>query len=384
MTRPLYSEVTRENLNHQSGNTGLWYDKFFDQWDGNFTEISPEGKKRWIKGVTDKLCGDKEQLEQTQTRVAELLDAHGQPPLFYKLESDFVTGLGREHPVENGFAWHHTLGTPYLPGSSVKGVVRAWAEGWHEWAGKKEDELSAEEQAELETYEQDLKRIFGDTDKTGAGSVIFLDALPKEPVQLKADVMTPHYGPYYQDKAAKTPPADWHSPNPIPFLVVQAGASFVFGILPRRHSEKSRDDCNRVRDWLEDALCWSGAGAKTAVGYGRFTVDGRAQQEAEQERTTRELKQKEHEAEVQRQNELAQMSPVLRELYEDGFEKGDFIGQPMQKWLARMQQVEGEEKLEIARHLKAWYQQHRAEQWGKPNKKNAEKIAPIKKVLGEK
>ena len=203
--------------------------------------------------------------------MARLLEAQSQPLLFYRLESDFVTGLGREHPVENGFAWHHTLGTPYLPGSSVKGVVRSWAEGWHEWAGKKEDELSAEEQAELGTYTRDLKRIFGDTDKTGAGSVIFLDALPVTSVQLKADIMTPHYTEYYE---GKSPPADWLSPTPIPFLVVETGASFVFGILPRRMEVQYLEDCEQVREWLNNALCWTGAGAKTAAGYGRFEPEG--------------------------------------------------------------------------------------------------------------
>jgi CRISPR-associated protein Cmr6 len=36
----------------------------------------------------------------------------------------FATGLGIEHPLENGFAFLDPYGLPYLPGSSVKGVVR--------------------------------------------------------------------------------------------------------------------------------------------------------------------------------------------------------------------------------------------------------------------
>ena len=35
-------------------------------------------------------------------------------------------GLGVPHPLETGIALHHLYGVPYLPGSAVKGVTRAW------------------------------------------------------------------------------------------------------------------------------------------------------------------------------------------------------------------------------------------------------------------
>jgi CRISPR-associated protein Cmr6 len=43
--------------------------------------------------------------------------------------------LGNPHPVEKGFLWHPTLGTPSLPGSGVKGLVRAWVEAWMPFDG---------------------------------------------------------------------------------------------------------------------------------------------------------------------------------------------------------------------------------------------------------
>jgi len=42
--------------------------------------------------------------------------------------SPFMTGIGMEHPLENGFAFLNPYGLPYLPGSSIKGVVRSAAE----------------------------------------------------------------------------------------------------------------------------------------------------------------------------------------------------------------------------------------------------------------
>jgi CRISPR-associated protein Cmr6 len=304
--RPLYAELTSSKVDWQGGNTGLWYDKFCNEWKSDWSGLEEEGKKNWIDTVANKLWGDLKQLEQATSRMTRLLEHHQQTPLYYRLESDFVTGLGREHPVENGFAWHHTLGTPYLPGSSVKGMVRAWAEQW------------------TDTSLEDIRRIFGPGSedlknnknlKSSVGSVVFLDALPQKRVQLKADVMTPHYGPYYQDSSGKTPPADWHSPNPIPFLVVEKDQTFVFGLLPRRNNEQGQKDCEAVKGWLKEALCWTGAGAKTAVGYGRFAVDEKAQAEAEVEQIKREKEAQLQAEQQQREAEFRQQTEGKSELY---------------------------------------------------------------------
>lgn len=317
--RPLYKEA-HDAKRQKEANTGLWYDKFCDQWCRNpekrdleawtleaFTTGRGQGKQiinpkqDWIKTVQGK-CGDKDQLNQSQARMIRLLESAGGHPLFYKLESDFVTGLGRQHPVENGFAWHHTLGTPYLPGSSVKGLVRAWAEQWED---PRPDNA-------------DIKRIFGSESKQDedfhVGSVIFLDAIPTGPVQLKADIMTPHYDPYYKGEA---PPADWHSPNPIPFLVVERDTSFIFGILPRRKEDEA--DCEVARRWLKEALEWTGAGAKTAVGYGRFAEDVEARQRAEKEREQERAQQQERQEEEYRQREIEEQTQDKSGLYAEMF-----------------------------------------------------------------
>ncbi|HHX86956.1 MAG TPA: type III-B CRISPR module RAMP protein Cmr6, partial [Firmicutes bacterium] len=133
----------------------------------------------------------------------------------------FTTGLGLNNPVENGMAWHHNLGVPYLPGSSVKGLVRSWVEQWLDHSSQDE-----------------INRIFGprgtrDNEEPikGVGSIIFFDALPVTPVRLAADVMTPHYQKYY---SGSEPPGDWQDPNPIPFLTVDEGQAFLFAVAPRK------------------------------------------------------------------------------------------------------------------------------------------------------
>lgn len=328
--RPLHTDIAKTTVEWEGGNTGLWYDKFFDKWQGDWS-IKDGDKQEWVKTVTGTRCGDKDQLQQAKQRMQRLLENADSQPLFYKLESDFVTGLGRQHPVENGFAWHHTLGTPYLPGSSVKGMVRAWAEQWED---PRPDNAG-------------IKRIFGSETKEDkdfhVGAVIFLDAIPISPVRLKADIMTPHYSPYYRGEA---PPADWHSPNPIPFLVVEQGISFVFGILPRRKEDAA--DCEVVRGWLEEALAWTGAGAKTAVGYGRFAEDVEARQRAEKEREQERALQQEREEQEQRQHEIEEQTQGKSPLYAGMFrasiegnwrEDKNAFSQPglIEEWLNRLE-----------------------------------------------
>ena len=115
----------------------LWFDKFCDRWrikeDASWSMTSGkdgEGggpKLEWIKTLTSNRVGVQDEIEVYASRLARLVERRKGRYGVFVSESRFVTGLGRSHPVENGFAWHPTLGTPCLPGSSIKGAVRAWA-----------------------------------------------------------------------------------------------------------------------------------------------------------------------------------------------------------------------------------------------------------------
>ena len=78
------------------------------------------------QALTRDKVGAMPQIEESTVRLAALIESRGGRWEVFTSTSRFVTGLGRSHPVENGFAWRPTLGTPYLPGSSVKGMARAW------------------------------------------------------------------------------------------------------------------------------------------------------------------------------------------------------------------------------------------------------------------
>jgi CRISPR-associated protein Cmr6 len=258
-SRPLHDAATAA-ARRPEGNAGLWYDKFCDRWRSDWTGFAGEGGKRdWIEQIANigtsassKKVGHSALLTEAAARVARLVGAREGSSFQLSTAWRFVTGLGRSHPVENGFAWHHALGTPYIAGSGLKGLARAYARDWEGLSG------------------DGLHRIFGPKSEDGLaiGSVVFLDALPAEPVALDADVMTPHYGPWYESGKI---PGDWHSPIPIPFLAVAPDQTFSFAVLPREPSkQQDRDDCITAARLLKEALETLGAGAKTAAGYGQF------------------------------------------------------------------------------------------------------------------
>ncbi|TDA68037.1 MAG: type III-B CRISPR module RAMP protein Cmr6 [Clostridia bacterium] len=378
MTLPLY----RDNgfpggYLPRDANAGLWYDKFCDRWQVAAGEWSLPGqgksgkscKSEWIGTVTGTSVGDGKRIVESVSRLAGLVAALGGQVRFVRTVGRFVTGMGREHPVENGFAWHHTLGTPFLPGTSVKGVTRAWATSW--WDGWKSE---TEKQAAL-------ARVFGPehSDSKASGSVIFFDLLPAAPVKLEADVMTPHYQDYYREDTRTKPPADWDSPIPVPFLTVVAGQLFVVAVAPRRQEDaQARQDAAQAGTWLLEALEQLGAGAKTSVGYGCFRVDQEAERSWQEEKVR-------IEAEEARAAALAAMSPVRLEMEQDGYSGNPdrFMESLSAKWLARM---DSESELpvvrrEIAQLLADWYRKYRPDQWERPRGKNEAKVNRIRRAL---
>ena len=366
---PLYKEANDARLS-ADGNAGLWYDKFCNSWKKLLDRQNIEFEKlEWInKAVTNQPCGNREELKRQWIRRWEMVAKLGGHNLCLKTDSVFVTGLGRKHPVENGFLWHHTLGVPYLPGSSVKGMVRAWIE---QWADEKDKE--------------EINRIFGPrqlTEQPQVGEVVFLDAIPLSSVPLKAEVMTPHYGNYYQEGET---PGDWISPVPIPFLAVKE-ATFHFAIVPRQQIPEADKESKKVCRWLKDALEWIGAGAKTAVGYGRMSVDDPNKERCEDE--WREQKQKAKDAK-KRDAELAKASPIEREILNLLAERKD---KSTEDYIVVISEVEkgrweGKDKVEVAK----WLERKMKEKgkWkitsNKPNKDKVHKrtILVLKWLQGE-
>lgn len=306
MIRPLYRpDADSTPIRGTHGNAGLWYDKFCDQWRpqargeaaSSFLTMQAENsdqekdnaKLAWIGTLIQDPVGVPKELEEATSRLIRLSQGQGGFALVFRSDSRFVTGLGRSHPVENGFAWHPTLATPYLPGSSIKGMVRAWA---------KQLADPAPDQAVL-------TRLLGEPGQSGG--VCFLDAVPMAAVKLEADVLTPHTAAW----SASSPPGDWRSPVPVPFLVAKEGLALLFTVVPCR--PWADGDLELLQTWLIDALTWAGAGAKTAVGYGRFRLD---QQKTNELVDGERQRQQQIQEALRKAERLANLDPLDRELEE--------------------------------------------------------------------
>ena len=198
-----------------------------------------------------------------------------------------IVGLGNESVYETSITLHHIYGIPYIPASSIKGVVRSWIV----------TEVFRDENAALQNTA--FRKIFG-TQET-AGKVWFFDAFPLSKPTVEVDIMNPHYMPYYSDGDL---PADYYDPKPIPFLTVKHGISFQLLIgIKEKDNETIGEGSRLIKDsngfpikvrqmetnklvevssdtrllniteaWLKKALEEHGIGAKTSVGYGYMSV----------------------------------------------------------------------------------------------------------------
>jgi CRISPR type III-B/RAMP module RAMP protein Cmr6 len=262
-----------------------------------------------------------------------------------------VAGFAANPTLESGLHLYPLYGFPYLPGSSVRGLVHHVAEmdliereersDWQESAEPPDaaaldrflDEAaqvralfgsltvepiserlwrqSAGDAPRRETPRSLLSRWLAaaalQTEERSAqarrarallagqtgGLAVFYDAVPDPGTAnlLQVDILNPHYPEYYDPRGPALPPSDDQDPRPIYFLAVRPGAHFIFPFRlapwPERPTDPAgeerlaalgpltRDEAQgRLGAWLARGLSEWGAGAKTAAGYGYFTLDG--------------------------------------------------------------------------------------------------------------
>ncbi len=156
-----------------------------------------------------------------------------------KVNGRLVCGLGARGTLDTGVSLHHTYGTPLIPASSVKGVLRR--------------HLPPDETAE--------RVLFGAPGE--AGMIQWQDAWwnPFVDGGIELDVITPHHKEYQTGKA---PPTDFDSPNPVHFL--SFWGDFLFA------GEGPAEWIDYLKQHLRHTLAHYGLGAKRTSGYGRFVV----------------------------------------------------------------------------------------------------------------
>ena len=270
-------------------NPGLVFDRFAPDWSSKST-LKKEGLQRVVSAQVDK-----DLLSEWNARWERCVRAAQGEPFALRTDWRLIAGLGRKGSLEVGFTFHR-YGFPVLPGSSVKGVARAWAllqlaeqakptndvDSLDKLDGilsaDSEDDKKEEKKKYLQWHAiqsdgvqrlaDNFRAIFGTT--AVAGRAVFFDAIPANPPKLELDVMNPHFPKYYQ---GDQPPADWQSPVPVYFLTVAAGTEFRFGVGWRGTLDKAGQRLHQLaQEWLTEGLTNLGAGAKTSAGYGYFVA----------------------------------------------------------------------------------------------------------------
>jgi CRISPR-associated protein Cmr6 len=263
---------------------GHRFQLYLEHWQGRngiafapYKKSRPQGKDersifdRECAGVLKDLCplpqSSLDALKGIRTRQQTLLAHYGSNSYRISTTSTapFATGLGNEHPIENGFAFLTPYGLPYLAGSGVKGILRR---------AMQELRDEAEEGFTLEA----IDLLFGpeNIDKpenARRGALHFWDVFPNPAGgKLVVEIMTPHFGKYYQGDEA---PHDSGAPVPVSFLAVPAKSQFDFSVvchtsrLPAALQTQWRALLDRA---FQHSFEWVGFGAKTSVGYGAMVA----------------------------------------------------------------------------------------------------------------
>ena len=161
--------------------------------------------------------------------------------------------FGGNEEIKTGFSFDYTTGQPYIPASSVKGMLRSYFKEHRQAVceiikAKTEIEFS---ESEIGLFESD---VFDYND-------IFLDAVvycgDKHGYMLSSDYITPH------DKD--------HIKNPVPIriLKINPGVQLEFRFLLNDHTVNDKTVTkDMLKDIFTELLSLFGVGAKTNVGYG--------------------------------------------------------------------------------------------------------------------
>ncbi len=244
---------------------GVYFNQLLPVWEKDFkkSKYIPYGKIPIDSSMVKAFRERQKSLVHQQNKSTLALDAKAIAP--------FCTGLGNEHPIENGFAFLHPYGLPYLSGSGVKGIIRRAAQ-----------ELVADKVSNIELNEELFNILFGkesekgeEDEKNTRGVLSFWDVIPQAEV-LEFDVMTPHTSSYY--RAKNNYPSESESPIPVYFLTVPAGSTFTFCVSCNQQKLKASTSLSLpegrwqeiVEEIFSHAFEWVGFGAKKSVGYGHL------------------------------------------------------------------------------------------------------------------
>lgn len=215
-----------------------------------------------------------------------------------QLEGRLAINLADSLIQNAGICLDRLFGLPYIPGSAVKGVTR------HTALEELRAATPADRPALLQAYlaifghtAQDLRDLTDPSDQSNPsdqkGAIAFLPAYPLNEARIVVDLTNVHYPDYY--RTGRPEDQSRENPRPNPFPAVEVGAHFAFCLL-LNGINNDPDLLTQARRWLEKALTERGLGAKTAAGYGWFSLQPEALKKLLNDCAVEEKKEKDKEA----------------------------------------------------------------------------------------
>jgi len=271
------SVIPDASIRPGAANAGLVFDRYLRIWEGeidnpNKTKRTNEVLQEFVRAFNARSSQPDHPAVKLLRSFHDRLDRSEAQSVSsrvkYRVDWRLTSGLGSDHPLENGFCFDTLIGIPVIHGTAVKGLCRA--------------------AAELEDLPTDVQReLFGSAEEKeesavepASGGLLFFDAYPVIWPRLKVDVVNCHHPAYYGaaldmvtsqrpgKPARKTPrvqAVEYENPVPVYFLTVDAGTEFTFRIRGRAGNTHAVHTAMRLLDF---GLTVLGIGAKTAVGYG--------------------------------------------------------------------------------------------------------------------
>ncbi|MDB9454598.1 RAMP superfamily CRISPR-associated protein [Dolichospermum circinale] len=141
----------------------------------------------------------------------------------------------------------------YIPGSCIRGLVRAWA--------KQRPEIKPR-----------MYQLLGhqDNDKITAGKIEFLDAWPETATKLSLDIVNPQqeFQVYHQGQC-----------TPLSLYTLGNGKDRIAVIVAMRGipGKATEEEVSEVWEWVQQALGLYGVGSRTASGYGGLKTSSSSQ-----------------------------------------------------------------------------------------------------------
>ncbi len=374
MTIEALPKYMDEHLKSQDMPPGHRFSLYFKVWQNDWKR--DQDKKGALKEEVTTLSGHSIKMTEALRQRQKNLALQNNASVYFPAVSTapFMTGMGNEHPLENGFAFLNPYGLPYLPGSSVKGVLRTAAEelalglygetqGWdmlsvwwlfgfdrgstllstkvydkdvlveeakrrrdayQNWVNNGQyDQDSLERfitttvaKKELEKHlsnPQQFLLTIGQKDLSNRAALCFWDVYPQSK-NLAKGILTPHHSGYFQGDNS---PHDSEQPNPVVFLTVPPKSDFDFyctgspEILPTALQENWQSLLQAAFGYAFD---WLGFGAKTAVGYGQMKFDNDKQQSFAKDKIDRQLKAIKDAEKLETDKKLAEMPAIERDI----------------------------------------------------------------------